>query len=265
LPAAGDLVVGGGGRAAAALRALPSRGSSLLWARLTARTPLAAGSLGALVHFIRVALQVGDAWAAQQLFVVLLERTSGLNRQWAARVVARTPGLRGSPATQVREDLHQELTLRLWDHIGQRDAEQWELFFRRALDFAQCHTATAHMEQRGYWTSPGVARPARVRSLPLSMLGRTGDDGEHMGGAPLLADSADHFSREDLADLADLRGLVLRLPEHERAVIVLCYWQQASEDEIASALRVTTRTVCNYQQRALRQLRAWYAGQEVTA
>jgi DNA-directed RNA polymerase specialized sigma24 family protein len=263
LPAASDLVALARARLAAELMLLPAWGSPLLWARLCARTPPAAVSLGALVHYIRVALQAGDTQAAQQLFVALLERTAGLNRQWAARAVARTPGLGGAPAEQVREELQQELTLRLWEQIARAGGEQWELFFQRALDFAQRHTATAFMEQRGYWAPPGIARPARLRALLLSTLvpvqGRPAEDGSAKRAA-VLADGVDHFTR---ADLADLRGLALRLPARERLVIVMRYWQQASEDEIAAALGgVSTRTVRNYQRRAFARLREWYAGAE---
>jgi DNA-directed RNA polymerase specialized sigma24 family protein len=264
LPAASDLVAPSRARLATELQPLAEWGSPLLWARLCARTPPAAVSLGALVHYIRVALQAGDTRAAQQLFVALLERTAGLNRQWAARAVARTPGLGGAAAEQVREELHQELTLRLWEQLARAGGEQWELFFQHALDFAQRHTATAFMEQRGYWASPGIARPARLRSLLLStrvsIQGRLGEDGASADAAATVADGVDHFTR---ADLADLRGLALRLPARERLVIVMRYWQQASEDEIAVALGgASTRTVRNYQRRAFARLREWYAGAE---
>ncbi len=62
------------------------------------------------------------------------------------------------------------------------------------------------------------------------------------------------------AELSDLRELVRRLPVRPRMAIVLRYWQDATEGEIAEALGgVTTRTVRNYLRQGHTLLRGWYA------
>ncbi|HST87019.1 MAG TPA: sigma factor-like helix-turn-helix DNA-binding protein [Ktedonobacterales bacterium] len=255
-------------RLAAELETLAPWDTPLLWARLRARAPQQAVSLGALAHCIRLAARAGDQRAARELFVRLLERTEALNARWARRTVARTTGLFGAAGEQVREDLRQELTLRLWEHIVVHDGEGgegWELFFQRALDYAQRHVAGALMRQHGYW--PGTAAGAsgeRARLVPalLASLDRLPDEDAPITEVDALADSADQFSA---ADLADLRALVTRLPAHERLTVVLRYWDGASEAEIARALGgVTTRTVRNYLRRACARLRGWYEAAEAT-
>lgn len=251
-------------RLGAELEQLAPWDTPLLWARLRARIPQQAVSLGALVHCIRLAARTGDQRAVRELFVRLLERTEALNARWARRTVARTAGLFGAAGEQVREDLRQELTLRLWEQIVVRDGEGWELFSQRSLDYAQRHVADALMRQRGYWPAREGVTGERARLVPafLASLDHTPDEDTSDAEADPARDSADPFTA---ADLADLRALVARLPAHERMAVVLRYWDAASEAEIARALGgVTTRTVRNYLRRACERLRGWYEAAEAT-
>jgi RNA polymerase sigma factor (sigma-70 family) len=242
-------------RLAQEVASLPPWGSPLLWARLCVVAGPQAVSLGALAHYLRIAVRRGDAVRQRDLFTLLLRRVEAGNRHWAERAVRRTAGLRGAEAEAIRDDLLQELALRLWTEVGRGAAEGWELFFSRALAYAQRHTAAAYMEQRGYWVREGVARPNRVLPQLLARLRMDGDDGEESAAGAQPADQTDHFSA---AELADLRAQVLALPERERVAVVLRYWQQAREDEIAAALGVTTRSVRNYLRGAYDRLRDAY-------
>ncbi len=239
------------------LASLPPWGSPLLWARLRAQGTQVV-SLGALAHFLRIAIRHGDASRPRDLFTLLLLRIEAGNRQWADGVVRRTPALRGTEAEGVRDDLMQELAMRLWKEVAQGTNEGWEIFFSRALAYAQRHTAASYMEQHGYWVRVGVLRPNRVLPRLLTRL-RTESDDSDDGGTPdggiQLADSVDYFSA---AEMADLRTQVLALPERERLAVVLRYWGQAREDEIAATLGVTTRSVRNYLRSAYQRLRMAY-------
>jgi RNA polymerase sigma factor (sigma-70 family) len=64
------------------------------------------------------------------------------------------------------------------------------------------------------------------------------------------------------AELADLRALVERLPKRQRAVVIMRYWQDARENEIAATLGVTPRAVRAMLTRAYAKLRAAYEGAE---
>src|SRR5262249_46393879 len=121
-----------------------------------------------------------DERGARELFVLLLERIKGINQQWAGRVVARTPRLRGAIGEAVREDLMQELALTLWQQLAHSVSESWELFFFRALAYAQQHTAAAYMEQRGYWARSGVL-PLGVCYRPCCPVWRDSPLREQMG------------------------------------------------------------------------------------
>ena len=241
----------------------PPVSSPLLWARLqncSARRP----SGGAQVHYIRAARELGEERVARELFVLLLQQIETACAAWAAGCIARTSSISGAEGLELQEELRQELALRLWDQIALRNAPGWELFFRQSLAFAERHTATALLQQRGYWPLAGAARPERVAERLLVHLGTGGDDiTERLDRTVrrLPANGgADPFAE---AELADLRRLVQRLPGRLRTAIVLRHWRDASESEIARVLGgVTTRTVRNYLRQSYTLLRGWYVGEE---
>jgi hypothetical protein len=237
-------------RLAEELREWPPLESPLLWVRLSARTALPP-SPGVLVHFIRGARSLEKYHLARELFVRLLEEIELSCARWAAQCVARTPSVPHGERELLREDLRQELALHLWDQVGLRTKPGWELFFQRSLAFAEQHTATSLMQQRGYWRAVGVARPQRASMRLLRHI-----DVEALADRQPVEDGAPHFSG---AELSDLRTLVEQLPERLRLAIVLRYWQDASEADISRALGgVTPRTVRNYLRQAYTLLRDWY-------
>ncbi len=136
-------------RLAREIAALPRWGSPALWDRLRSHDPQTSASSGALVSYLRTAMRRNNMSAAREIFVLLLGRVERVNREWAIRTIARTPSLQGESTASVREDLLQELTLHLWSEIALGDDEAWEIFFTRALSFAQRHVATAFMERNG--------------------------------------------------------------------------------------------------------------------
>lgn len=255
LPATAELVAQARQRLAAELERVPSRSPVLPRAWLRASSGAKTLSPGALAHLLRVAARGRDLALAGDIFVLLLERIEGASQRWAERAVGQAGIARQEERAALREDLRQDLTLHLWEQLALRDGEQWELFFWRALDYAQRHVAMTSLRKRGYWVQPGTARPARAWArLMVSLSGY--DEDERPAPAAELSDPTDAFAA---ADLLDLRGLILTLPLAERITIVMRYWQDASEEEIATALGgVTTRTVRNHLRRAYARLRGEY-------
>jgi RNA polymerase sigma factor (sigma-70 family) len=246
-------------RLAREIAALPRWGSSALWDRLRSHDPQTSASSGALVSYLRTAMRRRDTSAAREIFVLLLGRMERLNREWASRTIARTPSLHAEAAT-VREDLLQELTLHLWSEMAIGNDESWEIFFTRALSFAQRHIATAFMERSGYWVASGVRAPSRGIAIPFSRLATRFEDDERSSDEwPQLAAPEDGMVA---AELADLRELVSRLPERQRAAVIMRYWQDAQERDIAASLGVTPRAVRAMLARAHAKLRAAYEHKE---
>jgi RNA polymerase sigma factor (sigma-70 family) len=245
-------------RLAREIISLPRWGSSALWERLRSRDPQASTSSGALVSYLRLAMLRGESQAARDLFVLLLGRVEGINRSWAFQGARRAMDAGGDPA--LREDLLQELTLYLWRELARRDDESWEIYFTRALGFAQRHVLTAYMERNGYWRARDVAGPSRGIATPFSRLAARCESDDHDEGEwPRLVAPADGMVA---AELADLRALVERPPKRQRAVVIMRYWQDARENEIAATLGVTPRAVRAMLTRAYAKLRAAYEGAE---
>ena len=253
LPAAETLVALARRRLGAELRALPPEGSAAWRAALLAEGSPGV-SFGALAHGVRIAARARRTADAQDMFVTLLRRIDGLNRRWVASVLWSLPMAERAERAQ---DLAQELTLALWQQIGLRDDAAWELYFQRALTFAQGHVAAAYLRRQGLRGDPRVAQAERGLAVVFSRLA----DEASADGAADVADVTDvaAFTR---AELSDLRALIARLPERERLAVVMRFWQQAGESEIAEALGgVTTRAVRYTLRRAYKRLRAWYDGE----
>jgi len=235
------------------LRAVPPWPSAELFLRLRSVDPAVGVSYGMLAHFIRRAWRDSMASIAHELFSVLCSRISGLTQRWARRAALGATGEHSVAHADICEDLCQELVLHLWEQIALGTSVAWELFFTRSLDFAQRHIATAYMRRHGYWA--GSTRS--VSSLPLARLGALL---EQMETASVIEPEASFAASE----LADLRALVSELPVRERVVIIMRYWQGATEEEMAVAIGgVTTRTVRNYLRKAHARLRARYLEAEV--
>lgn len=259
LPAPETLVALARARLARELRALPSpaaRGEAFV--RLAQED--GALSFGALVHLIREAARAGRRDETQALFVTLLRRIEGLNRNWIARTLAPLRAQARERDEHVAE-LAQEVTLALWRLVGLGADEKWELFFQRALAYTQAHVAQAYLQRQGIRSDPRATQPTRGTALSLSLPPATEQDGAGPDALPAPSIEMHDASADEAflqAELADLRDLVTLLPERERLAVTLRFWERASEAEIAAALGLTTRAVRNILGRAYRRLRTWY-------
>lgn len=100
----------------------------------------------------------------------MLHRVATANTAWTRRTASRAWSVPVETRRGVEEDLQQDLALHLWEQFALRGSETWEIFFHRALQYAQRHVATAYMIRNGYWHAPQSARPSRGRAALLSQL-----------------------------------------------------------------------------------------------
>jgi RNA polymerase sigma factor for flagellar operon FliA len=115
--------------------------------------------------------------------------------------------------------------------------------------------------------SDWVPRKARQRSRmtgePVAVLvsmdqSRSTDDGERSGAERIVDKSAVEPGAELLAaeDRRELMGALNRLPERERMIVTLHYFEKVALQDIAKSLKVTESRVSQLHTRALRMLRA---------
>lgn len=254
----GELIALARARRAFELGRLPGWGATLTpvaWQRLRERE--GGVSSGTLVALLRHAMRQRQIVVTRDVFVLLLERTEAANAFWARRAAQRMTAATPEMMRMMQEDLHQELVLHLWEELALRQSEGWELFFRRSIAFARAHVAMRYRERHGYRHGQRLT----LFFADLAVSASHASYAEHDEDATATADALPLVESRDpftASDLADLRGYVEHLPPRERAAVVMRYWQQARESEIADALGVTSRTVRNLLQRAHARLYALY-------
>lgn len=125
------------------------------------------------------------------------------------------------------EDLVQTTLTKVWSHFLRVPRDEIDVYVRRAL------------------INNNISRVRRRRVVHLLM--------------PFLPDSAQR-AHGDHADAADRRAAVLQslsvLPDRQRAVIVLRYWEDMSEQDVARVLGCSVGTVKTHTRRALQTLRS---------
>ena len=89
------------------------------------------------------------------------------------------------------------------------------------------------------------------RSWPTRRVHAAGDDLEQIGNAQGV--DADHA--QAVVETHDLRDRLARLPRRQRAVIVLRYYEDLGDDEIARILGCAQATVRSHASKALHALR----------
>src|SRR5207248_8905459 len=100
----------------------------------------------------------------------------------------------------------------------------WERTYWCALTYAQKHVATSYMSKMGDWVRGGTARGS-TRGMAAPLL-----DDDLMA----MAEAPDGLLAAELA--ADMRSLVMQLPPKQRDAVLLRYWRDMREQDIALLL-----------------------------
>jgi RNA polymerase sigma-70 factor (sigma-E family) len=129
----------------------------------------------------------------------------------------------------VAEDIVQDAFVRVAPRIGNVSAEHWSPYLRRVV--------------LNLWKN-------RLRSLTRERRARDRSAIDRV---------ADPIGREDRAAL---RSAVLRLPKKQRACLILRYYEDLPEREVASLLGCSIGTVKSQTSRALARLRREFEGED---
>ncbi|MEU1282000.1 SigE family RNA polymerase sigma factor [Streptomyces sp. NPDC005805] len=125
------------------------------------------------------------------------------------------------------EDLVQTTLAKVWSHFRRVPREEIDLYVRRAL------------------VNNNISRVRRRRVAHLL--------------TPFLPESA-HRVQADHSETTERRAAVLEalasLPARQRAVVVLRFWEDMREPDVAAVLNCSVGTVKTHTRRALRTLRA---------
>ena len=144
-------------------------------------------------------------------------------------------------------DLHERMLRAVMD----LDRPFWEENFLHSLFFERKHVYQAFMTREGHWYNQRSRVPHRMISSLERLLVSAENDGGYAG------DIEDTRAQEGLlaVERSEVLQMVLALPEKLKAVVLLLFWEQRTEKEIAQLLKISDRMVRYRLQNALKLLR----------
>lgn len=195
----------------------------------------------------------------QRILHIIVQRTQVMNEYWATNVLKRVALHADERATLICD-----LCADLYEHMLRAVLDPsklfWEENFIQCLYFERRHVYRSFMTREGRWHDARVVKSERV---PRGLLQRLDQPIFQAEGEPYLLDLEDEHAQRMLqaVDTGDLFRFVLLLPEHLKAVVLLLYWEERSEKDIARILNISDRTVRNRIQAALKLLRGFFLDQ----
>jgi RNA polymerase sigma factor for flagellar operon FliA len=213
-----------------------------------------------LVHF--VARQLASRVAAVELEELVSAGNLGLMRALEVFDLSRGLAFTTYAVPRIRGAILDDLRRRDWLPRSGRARARRLVAVRAELASRHqrpaTHTEVAQelgLDLKAYWRWCDELAPV-VRTDAQATEGSARE--REMDGARELPTAPHHSPDHDLLqeeNKAELRKAVARLPERERSVLSLCYFEELTMKEVAAVLRVTESRVCQIRQRALRRLR----------
>ena len=208
---------------------LPRYGSVAYWHIVEELDRRVALPLEVIVKCIRVASAYGDDAGRNRTLEILFRRIAYSNEHWAHSVL-RTARLSESEQALLAHDLYADICEGVIRAIMDPTRLFWEENFLHCLSFERKHVYHAFMRREGRWYS--IRRRA---FLPLVE--------DEVARKALLA-----------VEQSDLFALIVGLPEKLKAVVLLIFWEERTEKDVAQILGITDRTVRNRLKHALHLL-----------
>lgn len=233
-------------------RALPLAGSAAYWQATEAEDAAAALPLEVLVRCFRERWAAGASADAKRIYAAMLGRVQNRVAIWAQSIARHAPRER---ANELADDLEQECFFALWRELcADGDTFLAERFVHKLTRIEQ-HSAHQVMEREGLWRRGGVVKPTRIPSAETERLEVPPHGEESVPAGARLYDSKaeDAFARADLE--SDIQAALDTLSAEDRALVYDRYWNDQTQDQIATSLGVTDKTVRNRLARIYAELR----------
>lgn len=213
----------------------------LFWQRVEeAETPLEV-----LVRCVRACPSPAQTSKQRRLIEVIIRRAQYENEAWARGVLSHL-ALHEDERRMLNADLCADLYEAIVRALLDPERRFWEEHFHHCLRYERQHIFRAFMMREGRWRDRDAERGSRIPRPALL------DNGEE---AQIEVEDAcaEHMLRS--VETSALLSLVQVLPRHLRMILLLLFWQERTEREVACTLGITDRTVRNRKRQALEQLR----------
>jgi RNA polymerase sigma factor FliA len=205
-------------------------------------------------------------------FIQDMDRNTAL-LEWypmVERIAHRAAATYGLPAGVDTDDLVSNGVLGLAEAFDRYDSSRGVAF--EAFAIPRVKGAIIDAIRDADWVPRKARQRARMTGEPVAMLvsmdeSRSSDDGEQTTAERIADDGqvepgADLLAAENRRELV---GALNRLPERERMIVTLHYFERVALQDIARALSVTESRVSQLHTRALRMLRSAIEAEEAAA
>jgi RNA polymerase sigma factor FliA len=258
---------GGLGRSAAGklAREAPRASHAALWERYRSAADLEARALLVQQYIplvYSVARQISVRLATVELDELVSAGNIGLLRALEAFDLSRGLAFTTYAVPRIRGAILDDLRQRDWmprsarARIRRLLAARAELAARHQRTPSPAEVAAAlGLELEVYWRWCDELDPA-VRAHVEGSAGSVPDERGGASQEPAApADQAPDHGLLETEKVAELRAAIGRLPERERRVLALCYFEELTMKQVGEVMGVTESRVCQIRQRALQRLR----------
>lgn len=222
--------------------------SPVYWQILEAQST----SLELLVHFLREAQARNDMFIRDRILGIIVRRTRRITDEWVRSILKYNHVLSAEWydfASDLYGDFYEYIVRALFDE----KRTFWEKNFFHSLRLARKHVYKTFMMREGRWKDVETKITLRIPRQHLTRLERMLQQ-ENSEAQLLEAENQLWYEVQRNIEYTDLLYAVLCLPEHLKAIVLLIFWEERTEKDVAALLGITDRTVRNRIREALKIL-----------
>lgn len=208
-----------------------------------------------LVKIVRCAICQNDSTVRARVVECIMRRIITMNEKWSFYIL-KPLALPYYEYQSLAYDLCAELYLAVIRALFDPERVFWEENFRHCLEFEKKHVYRSLLVREGRWHDK-LQRPGN--RIPRSLMASLDQLAYCVNNCVYTRDVEDEQAQVRLHAIEqdDLLQYILRLPERLKMVILLLFWEERSEKEVAELLRITARAVRYRLRTALQCLRTF--------